>query len=109
MSSVWLTMATAGLLTFLTRFSFIAVSGRWSPSSRFRRALEFVPVAVLSAIISSEIFVKGGSFVLSPANPRLIASIVAILVAYRSRSTLLTIAAGMVVYWITSALLPRIS
>ncbi|NJD90669.1 MAG: AzlD domain-containing protein, partial [Geobacter sp.] len=56
MNSIWLVIIAAGLLTFLTRFAFIAISGRWYPPAGFRRALQFVPVAVLTAIIVPELF-----------------------------------------------------
>jgi len=104
MNSIWLTLIAAGVLTFLTRFSFIAVAGTWSPPHGFRRALRFVPVAVLSAIISAEIFVVNGSFAFSPLNPRLVAGAVAILIACRTRNTIFTIIAGMLVFWTVSGI-----
>lgn len=104
MNSIWLAIAISGALTFLTRFSFISVAGRWNSSPGFRRALQFVPVAVLSAIVSSEIFIINGRFQFSPLNPRLIAGAVAILIALRSRNTILTIVTGMIVFWIVGLL-----
>ena len=99
MSSIWIVIIAAGALTFLTRFSFIAVSGRWYPPAGFRRALQFVPVAVLAAIITPEIFVLSGKIALSPVNPRFIAAAVALAVACRTRNTILTIVVGMLVFW----------
>lgn len=95
MAETWLIIIAAGLLTFGIRLSFIAALGRWQPPEFFMRALRYVPPAVLSAIILPEMLLRDGHFFLSPANPRLLAGILAIVVAWRTRSTFLTITAGM--------------
>jgi len=60
-----------------------------------RRALHYVPPAVLSAIIFPELFLRNGSIDLSLGNTRLLAGLVAVLTAWFSRNTLITIIAGM--------------
>lgn len=62
-----------------------------------RRALHYVPPAVLSAIIFPELFYQDGSLALTFANTRLIAGLAAILVVWFSKNTLMTIIAGMVI------------
>jgi branched-subunit amino acid transport protein len=59
------------------------------------RALGFVPVAVLTAIVLPELVMPGGMVDVSPGNTRLIAGMVAVLIAWHTRSLLLTIVAGM--------------
>jgi branched-subunit amino acid transport protein len=95
MATIWLIILFAGALTFLTRLSFIVLFGRWQPPELLRRALRFVPPAVLSAIILPELFLPGGTLNLSWHNYRLIAGVIAALVGWRTRNILLTIAAGM--------------
>jgi branched-subunit amino acid transport protein len=95
MGEIWLTIIGAGLLTFLTRLSFIFLLGRWQPPLRLARALRFVPPAVLSAIIFPEVLMNGGSLHLAADNLRLWAALLAALIAWRTRSVLLTIAVGM--------------
>lgn len=95
MAEIGLIILLTGLLTFGIRLSFIALFGRWQPPEVFLRALRFVPPAVLSAIILPEMLIQDGQVFISPANPRLLAGILAILVAWRTRSTFLTIVAGM--------------
>ena len=95
MGEIWLTIICAGLLTFLTRLSFIFLLGRWQLPLRLARALRFVPPAVLSAIIFPEVLINGGSLHLAVGNLRLWAALLAALVAWRTRSVLLTIAVGM--------------
>ncbi len=94
--NLWTAMVAAGLATFLTRFSFIYLLEKFDMPDWFRRALRYVPPAVLSAIILPELISPNGSMDLPWRNPQLIAGAIAVLVAWRSRSMLLTIAAGMI-------------
>jgi branched-subunit amino acid transport protein len=97
--TIWLTVAACGAVTFLTRLSFIAVHGRVAMPGWFHRMLTFVPVAVLSAIALPEIMVRNGSVNLSPLNPKLLAALLAVLVAWRTRNVWATIAVGMAAMW----------
>jgi branched-subunit amino acid transport protein len=92
---IWLILIIAGLLTFATRLSFIALLGRLNVPNWVQRALRYVPPAVLTAIIFPELLVANGALNLSPANPRLIAGILAALVAWRTKNIVLTILVGM--------------
>ena len=95
--NLWLTIAAAGLVTYLIRLSFIAVHGRVVMPQWFTRALTFVPVAVLSAIILPDLLTWQGNLTLSGTNPRLLGGMAAALVAWRTRSVWLTILVGMLV------------
>jgi len=98
-------MAGCGLITFLIRFSFIAGGKRLALDTRIQGLLRYVPPAVLSALIAPEILVRQGALNLDPANPRLWAGAVAILVALATRNVLGTIAAGMATLWLLQRLL----
>jgi len=102
--AIWLTMILAGSLTFLTRLSFVALWGRWSPPEWLRRALRYVPPAVLTAIIFPELLIRDEVFV--PINPRLLAGLIAAAVAWRTKNILWTIITGMaalmIMNWIQS-------
>jgi branched-subunit amino acid transport protein len=93
--NIWLVMLMGGLLTFATRLSFILLLHRVNVPEWFRRGLKFVPVAVLSAIILPELTNPHGTLFLSWRNPQLLAGIVAIAVAWRTRNVIVTIIAGM--------------
>ena len=56
-----------------------------------RRALHYVPPAVLSAIIVPELLFRNNALDLSFYNTRLLAGVIAILVAWFSKNTLVTI------------------
>ena len=93
--NIWLVFLLGGLLTFGMRFIFIYLLGRFEVPETMRRALRFVPPAVLSAIVVPELLIRSGQMDLSLTNFRLLAGIVAVLVAWRTKNTLLTILAGM--------------
>jgi branched-subunit amino acid transport protein len=95
--NIWLVFLLGGLLTFGMRFVFIYLLGRFEVPETMRRALRFVPPAVLSAIVFPELMIRSsGQIDLSLTNFRLLAGLVAVLVAWRTKNTLLTILAGMV-------------
>ena len=98
MLSLWIVMALGGLLTFLTRLSFIAAEGRVSVPRWFRAMLPFVPVATLTALIAPAILRPGGSWADPAANPRLLAGAAAVLVAALSRNVLLTLSLGFATF-----------
>lgn len=95
MNNIWLVMIVGGLITFSMRFSLIYLFGKFEIPESLRRALHYVPPAVLSAIIFPEIFLSNGALDLSLSNARLPAGILAIVAAWYSRSTLVTILIGM--------------
>jgi branched-subunit amino acid transport protein len=102
-----LVFVVAGVVTFATRLSFIALLGRMEVPQVVRRALRFVPPAVLSAIILPELVMRDGAPALSVENARLLAGVVAAAIAWRTRNVLLTIASGMASLWIIQAVLAR--
>ena len=105
--NIWLAMLIAGTLTFLTRLSFIWLFEKTAMPPLLQRALRFVPPAVLSVIIFQELLIRDGKLGLSWDNSRLLAGIVAIFVAWRTRNTLLTIAVGMAALWALNAVVAR--
>ncbi len=97
---IWLALLCIGLLTYATRLSFVLLLDKLTMPVSLQQALSFVPVAVLSAIIFPELFLRNGTFTISFLNFRLLAGIVAILVAWKTRNTLLTITSGMACLWL---------
>jgi len=93
--NIWLIMFIGGLLTFGMRFSLIFLFGRLEVPQTMRKALHYVPPAVLSAIIFPELLYHADHLDLSFGNIRLFAGIIATLVAWYTKNTLLTILAGL--------------
>jgi len=94
--NLWLVMLSGGLITFGMRFSLIYLFGRFHVPETMRRALHYVPPAVLSALIFPELFLRAGVLTITPDNHRLMAGLVAVLVAWFSKNTLITILVGMI-------------
>ena len=103
--NIWLVMLLGGLITFGIRFSLIYLFGRFEIPETIRRALHYVPPAVLSAIIFPELFLHDGALALSLDNTRLLAGLIAILVAWFTKNTLITIIAGMLALFVLKFLL----
>jgi branched-subunit amino acid transport protein len=103
--NIWLIIIAIGVITYATRLSFILVFGGMEMPRNVSRALRFVPAAVLSAIIFPELLIREGSLYLSAGNERLLAGLLAFLVAWFTKNTLLTILAGMAVLFILQSLI----
>ena len=95
--NIWLIFLLGGALTFGMRFSFIYLFGRYEIPLLMRRALRFVPPAVLSAIVFPELLIQSGQLMITWTNFHLLAGIAAIVIAWITKRTLLTIMAGMAV------------
>ena len=101
---LWLAIAGAGAITFALRLSFIALLGRMRIPIFLGRALQFVPAAVLTAVLIPLLLYENGALDVSPGNERLLAGLVAALIAWRTRSVLLTLGGGMAALWILQAI-----
>ena len=89
-----------GLITYLTRFSMIALIKKEMFNDRIREVLSYVPSAIFPAIIFPAIFLdNSGSFILED-NPKIIAAIIATAVGIFSRSIIATIFSGLAAYWL---------
>ena len=102
--SLWLTFIAMGLVTYGLRLSLVVLSGRLELPPLVIRALRFVPPAVFSAIVLPALVQPNGQLDLSLGNVRLLAGVLAALVAWRTRNVLLTVAAGMVGLWVLQGL-----
>jgi branched-subunit amino acid transport protein len=93
--NIWLVMFAIGVITYATRLSFIFLFGQLEIPPLLRQALRFVPPAVLTAIIFPEVLLSDGAVNLSLGNARLLAGVLAALVAWRTKNIVLTILVGM--------------
>lgn len=99
-----LIILAAAALTFAIRFSFIGLQGRHEFPIGVKRALRFVPASVLAAIVWPAIVAPDHQLDLSLDNARIIAAILAAIVAWRTRNILATLAVGMSALWLLQAL-----
>jgi len=99
-TTVWLAVAGLSLVTFGLRSSFLLGIDRVDElPAALERVLPFVPPAVLAALIGPNLFLVGGAVAVGPGNPRLVAGLVAVGVAWYTESMLVTVGAGMAALW----------
>ena len=95
----WILIFFCGLITFLTRFSMIALLKKEMFNERIREILSFVPSAIFPAIIFPAIFLdNSGDFQLEN-NPKIMAAIIAMLIGIVSQNIIATIISGLASYW----------
>lgn len=95
---IWLIIAAVAVITMGFRLSFFLLFGRVDEIPAWaERVLGYVAPAVLAALVLPElVYIDGGISIL---NPRLIAGVVAAVVAWRTENLAVTVAVGMVVFW----------
>lgn len=93
--TLWILLFAMCCVTVSLRTSFLLLPPQVQLPAPLRRALRFVPAAVLTAIFAPELTIHGGRLDLSFGNEKLLAGLVAIGVAWRLRNAFVTILAGM--------------
>ena len=97
--SNWALIIYCGLITYLTRFSMIALIKKEMFNDRVREVLSYVPSAIFPAIIFPAIFLDNSGSILIENNPKIMAALIATLIGIFSRSIIATIFSGLASYW----------
>ena len=97
--SNWALIIYCGLITYLTRFSMIALLKKEMFNDRIRQVLSYVPSAIFPAIIFPAIFLDNSGSILIEDNPKIMAALIATLIGIFSRSIIATIFSGLASYW----------
>jgi len=101
----WLAVLAAGVGTLAFRVSFVALFGVVEEiPPTVEEVLEFVPPAVLAALVAPAFLAPEGSVAVD-GNLELAAGAVAVVVAWRTENVLATIASGMATLWLLGWLL----
>ena len=90
----------AGILTYFTRMTMIALVDRDLLGDKIKAVLEYVPSAVFPAIIFPAIFINDYGAFIEMNDPKIFGAIVAIIVGYFSKNVIATIFSGLLSYWI---------
>ena len=101
----WLSVIVAGILTYLTRMTMVALVNRQILNNKIKQVLGYVPSAVFPAIIFPAIFFNDYGNLIELTDPKIYGAIVAIVVGYLSRNIIATIFSGLISYWIIIFLL----
>ena len=97
--SDWALIIYCGLITFLTRFSMIALIKKEMFNDRIREVLSYVPSAIFPAIIFPAIFLDNAGSIQIDENPKILAAIIAMIVGILTRNIIATIFSGLASYW----------
>jgi len=102
---VWMLITGLAAIAFVSRAIFVVPGSRLSLPPTVERVLRYAPAAALVAIIVPDLFRLEGVVTLSLDNPRVMAGVVAVVVAARTRNILMTIASGMAALWLASRIM----
>jgi branched-subunit amino acid transport protein len=97
--SDWALITYCGLITFLTRFSMIALLKKEMFNDRIREVLSYVPSAIFPAIIFPAIFLDNTGLIQLEDNPKILAAIFAMIVGIFTKNIIATIFSGLASYW----------
>ena len=98
---IWAVMILTGIFTFGTRFIMLTGWVTRSLPNWLIDALGFVPIAVLTSIIVPAVLIDPTTNeVVIINNPRLVAAVVATIVALITQNVIATIGSGLVIVWL---------
>lgn len=92
------------LVTFGVRYPLLAMSDRITLPPRLMQALNYVPPAVLTAIIVPTVLLENNSLWLAPDNPRLVGALAALGIGLWKKNLLLTILVSMGIFLLWQSL-----
>lgn len=96
----WSLIIYCGLITFLTRFSMIALLKKDTFNKKTKIILSYVPSAIFPAIIFPLVFLDDLGNLELNNNPKILAALVSIVVGFFSKNVLATIFTGLISYWL---------
>ena len=99
---IWLIIIMSGLITFAMRFVFLTPIMPATLSAPMTTAMRLVPIAVLWTIIVAEIFLAGPAIADVSSTTRIIAALGAGLIAWRTKSVVMTIGIGLPLLWLAN-------
>jgi branched-subunit amino acid transport protein len=104
-AALWVLILVMGAVTVSMRASFVLLQDRVRLPDLVRRGMNYVPAAVLAAIVAPAFIQVGGEFDLALQAPRWAAGVVGTAVAWRTRHMVAVLAAGMLTLWAAQALM----
>ena len=97
---IWVGMIAAGILNFLSKFLSLNYFDASKMNPIVRQILAYVPSAIFPAIIFPAIFLSETGNLDLENNPKIYASIVAVIIGILSKNIIATIISGLAAYWL---------
>ena len=95
----WLSIIVAGILTYFTRMTMVALVSRDMLGDKIKAVLAYVPSAVFPAIIFPAVFYNDFGNLVEINDPKIFGTLAAIIIGFYSKSVIATIFSGLFVYW----------
>lgn len=95
----WLTLTLMAVIVFISRYLFLEPKLPLKLNKHSLQFLSYAAPAVLTAIIAPMIMVKDHSLYFSVDNNYLVGAVIACLLAYFTRNTLLTVLVSMGIFF----------
>jgi len=97
--NIWLLIFSVAVLSYLLKGSFLIFGSKLTLPASFDRIFRYIPAAVLAALVGPAFVKNDGVVDYSFSNPYLLAGLLAIIIAVRTKSILGTLIAGMFALW----------
>jgi branched-subunit amino acid transport protein len=98
--AIWAVILVVGVATFAIRYSFVYLFGRIDGvPPRVEEALRFVPAAVLAALVAPALVDPAPTLAATLLDDRLLAGVIAAVVAWYTENMFATIAVGLFALW----------
>ncbi|MBC3767153.1 AzlD domain-containing protein [Neptunicella marina] len=97
MNNGWIIVGMV-IVTFIPRYLPLAMANRVHLSPTLIKALSYVPIAVLTVIISQTVFYQHGQLNTQWNNPYLLGALASAICAFMQPRLLISIVVGMLVY-----------
>ena len=96
---IWYGIIISGILNFLNKFLSLSYFDTSKMSPKVKQILSYVPSAVFPAIIFPGIFIDINGSLDLENNPKILASVIAVIIGVFSKNILVTIFGGLTAYW----------
>lgn len=97
---LWIALLGMTLIAFALRYLPLAMLERFSLPPNLQQALRYVPAATLAGLVFPALLTADGQWAVGLDNERLLAGIIAALIAWRFKNILLTLLVGMGALWL---------
>lgn len=103
---IWATILLLTLVIVGLRNFFLVLPRDWQPRGTLERALRYAPLAALVALLAPELMqpiIRAPGFSWAGfVDPRVLSALAVVVVSRTTRNALAALAAGVLVFWLTS-------
>jgi branched-subunit amino acid transport protein len=93
---VWVIILGGSIVTVLPRILPITIMSKITMNERIFEFLEYIPIAILSALVAADLFTINNTVSLSSKILEILAAVPTIIVAIKKNNLLLTVVVGVV-------------